>query len=96
MTFVICWFTYLSFEKFLQEDTTISLQYKVDEVQLPSVTVCVKWLGKSEKNKIYYGRIGLPNSENWTFDDYMVDNIFAKDYVKFAHFRDQINDKIDK
>ena len=96
MTFVIGWFTYQSFDKLWKEETNISIHYTEDEVQLPSVTVCVKWLGKSEKNKIYYGRIGLPNSENWTFDDYMVESIFAKDYVKFAHFRDQINDKIDK
>ena len=97
MTFVIGWFTYQSFDKLWKEDTNISINYTEDEVQLPSVTVCTKWLNTSKKNKMYhYGRLGLPKAENWTFNDFMVESIFAKDYINSAHFRDQISDKIYK
>lgn len=96
MTFVISWFTYLSFEKFLQEETTISLQYTEDEVQLPSVTVCVKWLTISNDTKVYFGRLGLPKSENWTFDDYMAKSRFAQNFFSEAYFVDQIDDKVVK
>ena len=91
------WFTYLSFQKLLREDTVISQHYEEEGVDLPSVTVCVKWLSMKGANAstLVEGRdLSLPRSENWTFSDFMDNSQLARSVIKYAEFRDQLEDKL--
>ena len=92
----LCWFTYLSFDKLFQEETKISHSYVNEGVELPSVSVCVKWLSMKGANAstLVDGRdLSLPNSENWTFSDYMGKTKLARDMINYAEFMDQLGDK---
>ena len=91
------WFTYLSFRKLLREDTVISQHYEEEGVDLPSVTICVKWLSMNGANAstLVEGRdLSLPRSENWTFSDFMDKSQLARSVIKYAEFRDQLEDKL--
>ena len=93
---LIC-FTYLSFRKLLREDTVISQHYEEEGVDLPSVTICVKWLSTKGANAstLVEGRdLSLPRSENWTFSDFMDKSQLARSVIKYAEFRDQLEDKL--
>ena len=93
---LIC-FTYLSFRKLLREDTVISQHYEEEGVDLPSVTICVKWLSMKGANAstLVEGRdLSLPRSENWTFSDFMDKSQPARSVIKYAEFRDQLEDKL--
>ena len=90
-------FTYLSFRKLLREDTVISQHYEEEGVDLPSVTICVKWLSTKGANAstLVEGRdLSLPRSENWTFSDFMDKSQPARSVIKYAEFRDQLEDKL--
>ena len=52
-------YTYLSVEKYFKEVTTISIATVEDEIELPSITICIRGL---EKNK---------NMSTLNFDDFM-------------------------
>ena len=93
---VLAWFTYSSIIKLLREDTVISQHYIEDGAKLPSVTICIKWLSiNAPKTRPYReGRIlALPDSENWTFTDYMEYGNIAKNVIKDASFLDQPHDR---
>ena len=86
LTVILFWFIYLSFMKLLDEDTKARNYYQEDGAELPSMTICLKWLNKSVPNTRpfnVYRDLALPDTSNWNFEDYrkkayMVDNIFSK------------------
>ena len=70
--------------------------YVEDGAKLPSVTICIKWLSINALKTLPYreGRIlSLPDSENWTFVDYMEYGNVAKNVIKYASFLDQPHDR---
>ena len=96
LTLTICWFTYLSFDKLFREDTTISIHYTEADVDLPSVTLCIKWLstkGANASELIDKRVFSLPPSENWTFSEFMEKSHFARNEISAALFSDQFGDK---
>ena len=96
LTLTICWFTYLSFDKLFREDTTISIHYTEADVDLPSVTLCIKWLstkGANASELIDNRVLSLPLSENWTFSQFMDKSHFARNVIVNALFSDQLGDK---
>ena len=96
LVLILAWFTYSSIIKLLKEDTVLSQHYVEDGAKLPSVTICIKWLSTNAyKTRPYReGRIlALPDSENWTFTDFMAYDNVAKNVIKFASFLDQPHDR---
>ena len=96
LVIVLAWFTYSSIIKLLREDTVISQHYVEDGAKLPSVTICIKWFSINATKTTPYreGRIlSLPDSENWTFVDYMEYGNVAKNVIKYASFLDQPHDR---
>ena len=94
--FALGWFSYLSLDKLLQEDTMISYQYSDEGIEFPSVTLCVKWLSEKAANassRIEGRHLSLPNSENWTFTNFMEKSFWARNMIKVARFKDQFGDK---
>ena len=93
----LCWFTYLSFDKLFQEDTSVSHFYIEGSVELPSITVCAKWLsrkGANSSGNMWEDReLTLPESENWTFSEYMANVKLARNIIKYADITDQLADK---
>ena len=91
---VLGWFVYNSIVKLLKQDTVISQHYQKGGADLPSITVCLKWLSKEVPyTKEYFRGLSLPNSENWTFDDYMEKSFDIRNVLKAATFKDQPSDK---
>ena len=91
------WFVYLGFDKLYDEDTKIRNYQQDDGAELPSVTICLKWLNKTVNNtkQQYEGRdLALPNSENWSFNDYMKKSYLVKDIIDLALLYDQPGDKL--
>ena len=67
-------------QKLSDELTSTSVRYIRTTLPLPSVTFCFKW----------YRPFGtLPNSQNWTFDDYMKMSKNIKTTILNATFSDQ-------
>ena len=98
LAIAICWFTYLSFDKLFQEDTTIGIHYTEAHVELPSVTLCVKWLsikgsGANASESTHKRVFSLPPSDNWTFSEFMDRSFFARNVIDAALFSDQLRDK---
>ena len=93
---VLFWFIYLSFLKLLDEDTKARNYYQDDGANLPSMTICLKWLNKSLPNMIPYiadRDLALPDTTNWNFDDYMTKSYLVKNIISKADVQDQPNDK---
>ena len=93
---VLFWFIYLSFLKLLDEDTKARNYYQDDGADLPSMTMCLKWLNKSISNTHPYiadRDLALPNTTNWNFDDYMKKVYLVKNIISKADVQDQPNDK---
>ena len=82
--------------KLLDEETKARNYYQENGAEIPSITICLKWLNKSVPNTqalIPNRDLALPNTTNWNFDDfmkktYLVNNIFRK-----AAVYDQPHDK---
>ena len=94
---ILFWFVYLSFDKLFDEDTKARNYQQDDGAELPSVTICLKWLNKTVNNtkQQFDGRdLALPNSEDWSFDDYMTKSYLVKDIIDLALFYDQPGDKL--
>ena len=95
---ILFWFIYLSFEKLLEEDTKARIYHQDDGADLPSVTICLKWLNKTVKHTKpqFEGRdLALPISDDWNFDDYMTKSYLVKDIISRATFYDQPGDKLE-
>ena len=91
---ILGWFVYNSIVKLLKQDTVISQHYQKGGANLPSITVCIKWLSKDVPNtKEYFRGLSLPDSENWTFDDYMEKSFDIRNVLHAATFKDQPSDK---
>ena len=89
-------FVYLSVKKLLKEDTKISNYEQNDGSELPSVTICLKWLNKSvtntAKNPVLRDH-ALPNVSDWSFEDYFTKSYSVKDIINEAMYVDQPDDK---
>ena len=96
---VLCWFTYGRIRKLMKEETIVSNSYLSMEVHLPSITVCVKWLGEHVPNStvIYpVKRLSLFNQQNWTFHDYQnnIKSTIPNDkWMPKAQYNEQVGDK---
>ena len=93
---VLFWFIYLSFLKLLSEDTKARNYYQDEGADLPSITICLKWLNKSVPNTNPYFAtrdLALPNTTNWNFDEYMEKAYLVKNIVSKAEIKDQPGDK---
>ena len=89
-------FVYLSVKKLLKEDTKISNYEQNDGSELPSVTICLKWLNKSVANTGENSVLrdhALPSISDWSFDDYMAKSYSVKDIINEAMYVDQPDDK---
>ena len=89
-------FIYMSFEKLFDEDTKIRHYHQNDGAELPSVTICLKWLSAKvpHTNPIIKTRdLAIPNTLNWTFDEYMEKTFLVKNILMEADFHDQPTDK---
>ena len=96
LIFALGWFSYSSLDKLLQEDTIISNQYSDEGIEFPSVTICVKWLSEKAANstsRVEGRHLSLPNSDNWTFTNFMEKSFWARNMIKIARFKDQFDDK---
>ena len=96
LVLVLFWFIYLSFLKLLNEDTKARNYYQDDGADLPSMTICLKWLNKSLPNTNPYiadRDLALPDTTNWNFDDFMVKSYLVKNIISKAVVQDQPNDK---
>ena len=97
LTLILFWYIYLGFDKLYDEDTKARNYNQEDGADLPSVTICLKWLNKTVNNtkQQFKGRdLALPNSENWSFDDYMIKSYLVKDIIHLALLYDQPGDKL--
>ena len=93
---LLVYITFTCYQKVAKEETVISHRFIESEVDLPSMTICVKWLDNKVPNtKSYFeGRnLSLPNSENWTFEDYMEKSFRAENVIQYAWYNDQPGDK---
>ena len=96
LVLVLFWFIYLSFLKLLSEDTKARNYYQDEGADLPSITICLKWLNKSVPNTNPYFAtrdLALPNTTNWNFDEYMKKAYLMKNIISKAYVQDQPNDK---
>ena len=96
LVLVLVWFIHLSFLHLLDEDTKARNYYQDDGADLPSMTICLKWLNKSVPNTkphIADRDLALPNTNNWNFDDYMKKSYLVKNIISKAVVQDQPNDK---
>ena len=96
LVLVLSWFIHLSFLHLLYEDTKARNYYQDEGADLPSITICLKWLNKSVPNTHPYFAdrdLALPNTTNWNFDDYMKKTYLAKDIISKAEIKDQPGDK---
>ena len=84
---VLGWLTYLSITQLNREDTTVSQHFVEDGADFPSITICLKWLGTGD------GHLSLPDSEDWTFEDYMDKVPDVKSIIEHGNFKDQPGDK---
>ena len=87
LVLALLWFTYFSISKLMKEETVVSQYYIDDGAQLPSVTICLKWLSDAKWDKY------LPDSENWTFQDYKNKQFDIRNVIERAEFVDQIGEK---
>ena len=89
-------FVYLSVKKLLDEKTKVSNYEQNDGSELPSVTICLKWLNKSvtntAKNPVLRDH-ALPNVSDWSFEDYLANSYSVKDIINEAMYVDQPDDK---
>ena len=93
---VLFWFIHLSLLKLLDEDTKASFYYQDEGADLPSVSICLKWLNKSVPNTkpLKADRdLALLNMTNWNFDDYMKEAYPVKSIILYADLTDQPDDK---
>ena len=96
LVLVLFWFIHLSILKLFDEDTKARNYYQDEGADLPSITICLKWLNKSVPNTYPYRAdrdLALPNTTNWNFNDYMKKTYLAKDIISKAEIKDQPGDK---
>lgn len=96
LTTILFWFIYLGFDKLNDEDTKARNFYQDDGAELPSVTICLKWLNRTVNNtkQQFVDRdLALPDSENWSFHDYITKSYLVKNIIHVASFHDQPADK---
>ena len=82
--------------KLLDEDTKARNYYQDDGAELPSMTICLKWLNKSVPNTqafVHHRDLALPNTTNWSFEDYMTRTYSVKNILIRAEIFDQPSDK---
>ena len=92
----LTWFTFTRVVKLLNEDAVISQQYVKAGAKLPSMTFCIKWFSSTDpktKPQKNGSSIGLPDSENWSFEYYMKTGNVAQKIVQDASFLDQPHDR---
>ena len=97
LVLVLFWFVHLSCLKLFDEDTKARNYYLDEGAELPSITICLKWLNKTVNNtkQQFEGRdLALPNSDDWSFDDYMTKSYLVKDIIDLALLYDQPGDKL--
>ena len=96
LVLVLVWFIHLSFLHLLDEDTKARNYYQDEGADLPSMTICLKWLNKSVQNTHPYFAtrdFALPNTTNWNFDEYMKKAYLVKNIISKADLQDQPADK---
>ena len=80
--------TWFQMQKLNQENTTNSIYYSTDGVEIPSVTFCIKWLKDLNGDRIY------PNPKNSSFVEYMESYGILRRSITKATFADQSYESI--
>ena len=80
--------TWFQMQKLNQENTTNSIYYSTDGVEIPSVTFCIKWLKDLNGDRIY------PNPKNSSFVEYMENYGILRRSITMATFADQSYESI--
>ena len=96
LTLILSWFISLGFDKLYDEDTKARNYNQDDGARLPSVTICLKWLNRTVNNtkQQFVDRdLALPDSENWSFHDYITKSYLVKNIIHVASLHDQPADK---